>query len=56
MTKKYIQLPKHPGGMTDEELQALLVGAKDSEIMRGLILAGAGAMPSSAERTNGTMR
>jgi hypothetical protein len=49
MAKKLIQLPKHPSGMTDEELQAALAGANGSEIIRGLIVAGAGVIRRGAE-------
>ena len=53
---KFIHLPKYPDDMTGEELRTAFVGAKDAEIVRGLILAEVEAIRGGAKREHRTMR
>jgi hypothetical protein len=56
MAKKFVPLQKHPSDMTAAELQDALADAKDSVVMRSLILAEVEAMRAGAERERRTMR
>lgn len=56
MAKKFVQLQKHPGGMTASELQAALSGAMDSLVIRSLLMAEVKAIRNGAERETRTMR
>lgn len=56
MAKKFVQLQKHPGDMTADELQAALAGLPDSQVMRSLLIAEVEAIRNDAERETRTMR
>ena len=56
MAKKFIQLQEHPSAMSEHQLRAALAEAKDSEVMRSLILAEVEAIRNGSAREHRTMR
>lgn len=54
--KKYISLPQHPSGMSDDELMAYLADEADSVIIRSLLMAEVEDIRSGAYRERRTMR
>lgn len=52
----YCRLDKHPGAMTDLELQAAIGGLPDTQVMRSLLMAEIETIRGGAERETRTMR